>query len=244
MPPLPTPIRRAADLPPGRGSPPFAGKPHGTRPIPRVARAKATNVRPMNDEWPGMLQVICEVCETSQEPASICVQCGMSLKVASGIALTGDPPLEVMPDLERTSAEFVDEIPMARVAGYERTIEDRIGEVEQVAFVPGFETTSEILLDLFGEDEKLDGIERTTEDFERTARAPRLDGPCPYCGFVQSDGRLCNHCGRAKVRVIAPAVIAARTREPAMVRCRVCGLTVLHERLCSDCGQPLPTLDG
>jgi hypothetical protein len=191
--------------------------------------------------FPG-LQVVCEVCETSQEPASECVSCGMKLHVPAGVPLTGDPVVERPPGLEPTRLGAAPDLPAWQLPDLETTVLPPTPR-PALDFVPGFEPTEQSLLDLPGDDPVLPGLERTTSDFDRdTPRGPvGVPATCPYCAFTQREGRVCNNCGRSKLRVLEPPPapgVGASTGEK--VRCRSCGTYVKPAKLCSDCGRPLP----
>lgn len=187
-------------------------------------------------------QIRCEFCETQQPPASTCSQCGLRLKLPPNVLPSADPPIERISDLEPTSSDHVEFIGAGEVPGLELTHFDAAIEVPD-APVPGFETTSDVLLiDLPGDDSFLPDLERTTEDFERSAPPVGMPEECPWCGHVQPEGRMCDHCGRSRMRVLPPKHRIAPTAKDdgPRVRCRMCGITVVAAALCTDCGQPLP----
>lgn len=184
-------------------------------------------------------QVTCAVCETPQPPASLCANCGMRLKVPAGMLKTADPAVERVPDFEPTAAEAVPELRAAAPVGLEQTCLEATPAVV-APIVEGFETTQQLLIDLPG-DERLAGLE-VADAFEKTSGPDALDPlDCPYCGFHQPVGRVCDNCGRMRTRVLRR--VAGDPRDGPMVSCRGCGARVSHQTLCSDCGHPLPPVE-
>lgn len=186
-------------------------------------------------------ELVCEVCALPQPPATRCARCDLPMRLPRGVRPVADPPVTPLPGLETTTLDPVLLLEEDTVPGFEPTVAGAVDDVP-MAYVPGFEPTADVLIDLPGEDASLPGIERLPE-FERTAPATAAGIPerCPYCGFVQRDGRVCNHCGRSKVRLLVGNPEAVREFLGAeRVRCRSCGATVPEALLCSDCGLPLP----
>jgi ribosomal protein L32 len=168
----------------------------------------------------------------------------MPLRLPPGVRPVADPPIEQMPGLELTSYEPVAAVRSAVIADLEVTVAPPAGAVLP-DYIPGFETTAtEELLELPGgvADPTLPGIERTVEEFERSPM-PLTEGPepCPFCGFVQASGRVCNNCGRSRFRVLRSGLSRAELDEA--VRCPSCGAKVKRSKVCSDCGNPMPPLE-
>lgn len=186
-------------------------------------------------------ELVCEVCALRQPPATRCARCDLPMRLPRGMWPVADPPITPLPGLEPTTLDPVLLLSEETVPGFEPTIAEAVDEV--AAFhLPGFEPTADALVDVAGDMPPPPGIERTP-DFERTAppTAPGIPPRCPYCGFVQREGRVCNHCGRSKVRLLVGNPEAVRALVGAdRVRCRSCGASVPDALLCSDCGLPLP----
>ncbi len=183
--------------------------------------------------------VTCEVCGLIQTPQSACARCGLLLKVPKELARAGDPPIEPLPDLEPTRWEpdglERQGIP-APPLDIERGREESIGDV-WVERVLGLEPTAERdSSDPPGQ--PVPGLEPATEPFEKTVGPEALTPTvCPYCGYRQSSGRVCDYCGRVRSRVL-PGI--GGDGEAVTVMCAACGARVLPGALCSDCGEPLP----
>lgn len=190
----------------------------------------------MYPSFPSAL-VVCEVCETAQAPATLCANCDMPLKLPKGVRPVADPPIERVPGLEPNAFDDV-QVYAAPIPDLELTHHDAAPEGVRT-FVPGFEPTADLLLDLPGEDPVLAGLERTVEEFvPETSGAAYAPDACPYCGHVQPGARICDNCGRQRSRVLGRAARRDVAGEP--VRCHACGARVEPAELCSDCGQPLP----
>lgn len=186
-------------------------------------------------------ELVCEVCGTRQPPATRCARCDLPMRLPKGVRPVADPPVERLPGLEVTTLDPVLLLSEETVPGFEPTVAEPVPDVAPT-YLRDFEPTAQELIELPGEDPVLPGIERTPQ-FERQA-APVPSGVperCPYCGFVQPEGRVCNNCGRSKVRLLVgnPEAVAQFVAGDR-VRCRACGATVPTALLCSDCGQPLP----
>jgi hypothetical protein len=192
-----------------------------------------------------MVPVTCEVCETPQPPATVCAVCGLPLHVPRGVRLVGDPPIVPMPDLEPTRFDEAIDYGSVAIPDLEPTVMEAAPELPPF-YLPGFESTTDQLLDLPGEDPVMPDLERTSEPFLKSAPPPAgQPAGCPYCGFEQASGRMCNNCGRSRIRVLPPepAVKAVSKDDASIVRCRSCGAKVPLFKLCSDCGMPLPDLE-
>jgi ribosomal protein L32 len=185
-----------------------------------------------------LTEVKCAVCETVQPPATLCATCGVPLHLPRGVVLTADPVIESIPDFEATSPRLVSTTVEDVMPDLEITVNPRVSDVPS-EFVPGFEPTEELLLDLPGVDETVPDLEHTVEEFQKTPPLPpELANRCQYCGSVQASGRLCDNCGLVRSKVIESA--EARDGDLAKVRCPGCGSIVPHKELCTDCGAPLP----
>jgi DNA-directed RNA polymerase subunit RPC12/RpoP len=122
----------------------------------------------------------------------------------------------------------------------EVTIPERVAEVATEA-IPGYEVAAEApVIDLPGFDDVVPELERTVDEFEKTAVEPGYPRLCPYCGFEQAEGRLCDNCGRSRV---APK-FTTQEQESRTIRCPGCGSQVVWSTHCSDCGTPLPEVQG
>lgn len=183
--------------------------------------------------------VTCEVCGTAQLPASACQVCGLPLKVPRGYRLVGDPPIEPLPGLEATQLGAVGDVPAGTLPGLEFTRLEDVPELVDAApagFEPTFVDTPDVP-PVFGD---LPGLERTAESFDRASPALRRLVACPFCHHGPVTGRVCDGCGRSLVRFLNVEVAEA---ERVIVRCRTCGAGVEHRDRCSECGNPLPTLE-
>lgn len=171
----------------------------------------------------------------------------MPLHLPEGVLPTGDPVIERLPELEVTIAEPIGDIGVESLPELDPTIAEATPEVG-AAPVPDLERTALELDDLPGFDEEIPDLERAVEEFERLP--PMEEGipdQCPSCGFVKASGRMCNNCGRSKIRILPPSDFASFLLVPldgddaeSRVRCRGCGAMMKPGALCSDCGQPLP----
>lgn len=189
------------------------------------------------------------MCETVQPPAWVCVTCGLSLKLKG--RLPPEQPIVPVEGLETNAPDSGGETFVERLGDLEPTGQAPTPDVRP-AGIDGFEATAQLeILDPFGDDgsDRVPDLERTCEPFERTAGLTGEASPnCPWCGYVQATGRVCDHCGRSRTRILAPLPApVARARRPGdddRVRCPACGAKVLPARLCSDCGTPLAPDDA
>lgn len=184
-------------------------------------------------------EIKCEVCEMVQPPATLCANCGVALRLPPGTLPTADAPIERVPDFEATVGPRVGAVGGERSADIEDTLMPPTQEATR-EFVPGFEATENLVLDLPGIDEVVPDLEHTTEEFQKTPATPGADNRCQYCGFVQASGRLCDNCGLVRSKVAPLSASARAERDLQRVRCPGCGAVVPLRELCSDCGHPLP----
>lgn len=165
----------------------------------------------------------------------------MPMRLPPGVAPVADPPITPLPGLMPTISDPALLMWDEEVPGLEQTIADPVPEVS-VEYIPGFEPTAPGFLDLPGEDDVLPGLERFPEAEKlmppEAGRTPRR---CPYCGYEQAEGRICNNCGRSKSRLLVgdPAAVAEMMNETS-IRCVACGDTVPHRLQCVGCGEILP----
>ena len=215
------------------------------------ARGRPTILSPVSPaESIQGVPVTCEVCGTPQPPASECVECGMRLNLPAGVEPVGDPPIELLADLEPTILGAVAEIPLETVADFDPTQLPATGAARE-EFMADLEptSTSTFELDTGEEAPPVPDLERTFEPFEKSGAEVDPRGErCIYCGFEQVSGRICNNCGMARSKVLPPLVVAAapvlRDDELPVVRCRGCAATVPHRLICSECGLPLVPLES
>lgn len=171
----------------------------------------------------------------------------MPLQLPRGVRPVADPPIERLPGLEQTRFDDVLTMGTDVVPGFEQTLQDRAPEVIP-DYIPGFEATAtEELIELPGSTPApmIPGIERTAQEFDRTPPAPTgVPVNCPYCGFAQATGKICNSCGRSKQRFVpSRPESGAYGGDEETVRCRSCGAKVKHHKLCSECGSQLPPFE-
>lgn len=163
------------------------------------------------------------------------------MRLPPGVRPVADPPITPLPGLEPTIGDPVLLLWDEPLEGLEPTIAEPVADVP-TEFLDGFEPTAPGFIDLPGEDDVLPGIERFDEP-EKTMpeAARRTPKRCPYCGFVQDTGRICNHCGRSKTRLLVgdPDAVAELMNE-VNIRCVACGDTVPHRLQCVGCGEVLP----
>ncbi len=218
-------------------------------------------------ESPGSPSVTCEVCEAVQPPATLCAECGMALHLPEGVVPAADPPIERLPDLEVTVSAPVGDVESGILPELEPTIAEATPDIG-VASLPDFESTVQgtaappgggddlpgveedlpsVEDDLPVAEEEVPDIEQAVQEFERLP--PMEEGipdQCPWCGFAKSSGRMCNNCGRSKIRILPSTDFASILLVPldeddqARVRCRGCGAMMKPGARCTDCGQPLP----
>lgn len=188
-----------------------------------------------------MPEVECEVCQTRQPPRTRCATCDMPMRLPTGVRPVADPPIEPLEGLEHTILDpallLFDDV----VEGLEPTHAAPVFDLPSDP-VPGLEQTEHEDVLLIGGVDVVPGLE-SSETFERTTpeSAAAVPEECPYCRFRQPEGRVCNACGRAKVRLLVGDPDAkARLLADERVRCRLCGETVPRQSSCRVCGAWLP----
>ena len=189
------------------------------------------------------MPVRCPVCETENHDDAVeCETCGKSLFAV----LEQIPEVQLIEGLEETVRDPLESVGGAAetMADLERTQLARrdLRVVEEV--VPGVEHTQvdfdPEVASLWGGGVTLDD-DRAADDGVRTL-APEVTDVCPWCG-VQSEGAVCDSCGRRKARYSAPPAAVAQVRrrgDDDTVLCPACFAKVPPGVRCEECGVPFP----
>lgn len=180
-------------------------------------------------------QITCRVCETVQPNAWYCATCGLALHTIPSPEWVDPPP----DGFERTHVDdpsvAVEPIPGLEVTRYDdvaAVASDDVPEIERAS-----ETSLELDL-LTPQVETVPGLEPTSDTFERLPVDPQAATRCEWCGYPQATGRVCDHCGRARTRVLNAV---EGDRDSLVVVCAACGARGASGRACPVCGEPVVT---